>query len=266
MWCSFCSSHKNNNRLNGTETTTSCRKNTIQNNNSEVFKKTIESKAHLNRANMNWTEFVSACKAFLALSREYGDSWREEGDPAVPGEYFISLRTLRRGSKRRIPEKQEVDDDDDHDNGPLVLTCRFDVLFSLSYSVPMMFFKVSHSDGSSLSIQEIWELVKVSSTDLWSTVSQMDHPVLQIPFFAFHACQTEKLMETLLSSSSLETNDPNSRLLVGRDKDLKSVQPHEYLISWLSFMAAILQFHFPQQYILHCSHAKTTLPESQPAS
>lgn len=193
---------------------------------------------------MNWTEFVSACKTFLKLSQEQGDSWREEGDAQVPGEYFISLRTLRRTTTSSKTSE---------DSQPQLLTCRFDVIFSLSYGVPMMYFTMSHSDGSCLTIEEIWDLVKVSSTDLWSTVSQMDHPLLQIPFFAFHPCQTEKLMETLCSSSSKETNSQLFKSDCGNENIKKILQPHEYLISWLSFMASILQFPFPQQYILHCS-------------
>lgn len=205
---------------------------------------------------MNCTEFVSACDYFLALSEQYGDSWRAEGDPANPGEYFISLRTLREykteadepaaGSGSDLVNDEEkpcsTSPSSPSPNPSKVLSCRFDVIFSISYSVPVMYFKMSKSDGSSLSIQEIWELVNVSSPDLWSTVSQMDHPVLQVPFYSFHACQTEKLMETLCSSSS-RTNNENKKLL----------QPHEYLISWLSFMASILQFNFSQRYIAHCS-------------
>lgn len=198
---------------------------------------------------MEWTQFVSACNHFLALSEQYGDSWRAEGDPVHPGEFFISLRTLREYNGDEQENKQDAGDGEVEEeecttcssSGGATLSCRFDVIFSLSYSVPVMYFKMSKSDGNPLSIQEIWKLVKVSSPDLWSTVSQMDHPVLQLPFYAFHPCQTEKLMETLCSSVP-EGNNTRSVL-----------KPHEFLISWLSFMASILQFHFPQQYIVHCS-------------
>lgn len=160
---------------------------------------------------MSWPEFVSSCKTLLALA----DSWSEFGDSNEPGGYFIFSRDVR-------------------SHNSTLLSVRFDICYNLAFAVPQAFFSVSYPDGRSVSLDTVWELVQVSSSDLWSTVTQMDHPVVQTPFYAFHPCQTEKFLESVSS-------------------DLAEKEAYQLFISYISLMSSILKFPFPLSIIQSCS-------------
>lgn len=69
------------------------------------------------------------------------------------------------------------------------------VVFSESYSVPVLYFNISRLDGSLLSLDEIWNRFKHrESSTMYETLTQQEHPILQRPFFVLHPCHTDKVL------------------------------------------------------------------------
>jgi ubiquitin-like-conjugating enzyme ATG10 len=79
----------------------------------------------------------------------------------------------------------------------------FHVVFSESYSVPVLYFNISHLDGSLLSLDEIWNLFKhKKNSNMYETITQQEHPILQRPFFVLHPCHTENLLRQVADQSA----------------------------------------------------------------
>jgi ubiquitin-like-conjugating enzyme ATG10 len=79
----------------------------------------------------------------------------------------------------------------------------FHVVFSESYSVPVLYFNISHLDGSLLSLDEIWNLFKhKKNSNMYETITQQEHPILQRPFFVLHPCHTENLLRQVTDQSA----------------------------------------------------------------
>ena len=100
----------------------------------------------------------------------------------------------------------------------------YHVIFSHVYNVPMLFFNLSHSNGAKLKLDEVWELSRytVGDTDRWSFLTEDEHPILCIPYFCLHPCNTGRFMERLLT--------------------LKS---SSYLLMWLSVVSAVVKLDVP---------------------
>lgn len=78
-----------------------------------------------------------------------------------------------------------------------------------SYCVPVLCFHAWSSDGSMVTDYErIWSIFKsrlnkdtIESMDMYSALTQIDHPVLQTPIWALHPCKTPELLENFAAIS-----------------------------------------------------------------
>lgn len=116
-----------------------------------------------------------------------------------------------------------------------VLSFEYHIVYSESYSVPVLYFNAYTASGGLLPLDEIWELVPryYSSRliqDKWTFITQVEHPYLCRPFFQLHPCNTEKLMSAL----------PNS--------DCKASVSDSYLIRWLSTVGPVIRLKVPLEY------------------
>lgn len=123
--------------------------------------------------------------------------------------------------------------------------CQLDhhILYSHSYSVPVLYFNAYTSGGQLLSLQELWRIVSdtlkldAASTDLWKLVTQQEHPLLRRPYFHLHPCHTAELMAQL---------------------QRPHWSPMHYLLSWLSTVAHAVLLDLPLCYatqLTTCSHS-----------
>jgi len=79
----------------------------------------------------------------------------------------------------------------------------FHVVFSESYSVPVLYFNISHLNGSLLSLDDIWKLfLHKKNSNMYETITQQEHPILQRPFFVLHPCHTENLLRQVTDQSA----------------------------------------------------------------
>ena len=89
-----------------------------------------------------------------------------------------------------------------------LLNCEYHVLYSSSYSVPALYFKIHESNGKALRLEEFWDIVPeafsnaTSGESKWKFVTQQEHPFLGSPFFHLHPCHTAEAMRAIRKENS----------------------------------------------------------------
>ncbi|KFM76796.1 Ubiquitin-like-conjugating enzyme ATG10, partial [Stegodyphus mimosarum] len=153
---------------------------------------------------LTYEEFEKSAKDLSALSSSVGDEWL--------------IRTLKNGTneniyleKKIIKPNNRVLQINDLDLNDIPLHSSFSVyryyiLYSHSYSVPVLYFNAYYENGKPLSLCEIWEQVPECYQDVmhekkWQMVTEQEHPVSGIPCFIIHPCYTANLMDSLQTSN-----------------------------------------------------------------
>lgn len=83
--------------------------------------------------------------------------------------------------------------------------CEYHVTYNHSYGVPVLCFNVWNSDGKLLSVEDAWVFCNrkfVQDDNMYSVLTQQDHPVLQKPFLTLHPCKTQEIMSTFIGHSN----------------------------------------------------------------
>jgi len=82
----------------------------------------------------------------------------------------------------------------------------FSVVFSDTYSVPVLYFGAQYLDGSPVPRAQILEWLPEKVQDSWEFVSQEEHPVTGMPSFFLHPCQTAARLEEMLQNEDEQIN------------------------------------------------------------
>ncbi|KAF9943293.1 hypothetical protein BGZ67_003056 [Mortierella alpina] len=166
-----------------------------------------------------------------------------------------------------IPDEYDDDDDDDELGAVELLdltttdflTVSFHIIFSPSYQVPVLYFNayrhgeddvvlLSHrftekglnsgEYGTAIALEEIYESLvpeawrsSIRDAGINGGISQQDHPILNVPYFYMHPCETVQLMETIALSQAEESN---SRSFI-----------ENYIMTWLSFTGQAIGISVP---------------------
>ncbi|WAR20520.1 GALM-like protein [Mya arenaria] len=114
-----------------------------------------------------------------------------------------------------------------------ILSVEYHVLYSESYSVPVLYFNCHLPDGRLLTLNEIWSQVPLNyqerlQQDRWTFLTQVEHPYLGRPFYQLHPCHTDKLM-------AMVAKVPGG---VARN----------YVISWLSSVGPVVGLNLRPEY------------------
>ncbi|CAJ1968882.1 unnamed protein product [Cylindrotheca closterium] len=79
----------------------------------------------------------------------------------------------------------------------------FSIVYSDTYGVPVLYFRVQTLDGSPCERSRILEwLPDQSIDDSWDFISQEEHPINGLPSYFLHPCQTSSRLKDLLQSTS----------------------------------------------------------------
>ncbi|CAD1478977.1 unnamed protein product, partial [Heterotrigona itama] len=147
---------------------------------------------------ITWDEFLDNAESFVEMSNEISDGWELRGDKMVPGEAYIAReqKQYMRSGNKSTPRYSDPGDDFDfvlkHD--PFEATCPIErplvtehhVLWSMSYSVPILYFNGWKSEAQSL----------VRNGELrYKDLSQAIHPILGTPFLNLHPCMSHQLLQ-----------------------------------------------------------------------
>jgi ubiquitin-like-conjugating enzyme ATG10 len=110
-----------------------------------------------------------------------------------------------------------------------IVVFEYHIAYNINYGVPVLCFVAWKQDGSSLQMEEYCEYNEnFSNSDVLSTLTQLDHPVLCRPFLTLHPCRTREIMDVFLS---------------------KSKNP---VISWLSVISPFINLKLEDEYIKAC--------------
>eukprot|EP00658_Telonema_sp_P-2_P070886 TRINITY_DN6025_c0_g1_i8.p1 TRINITY_DN6025_c0_g1~~TRINITY_DN6025_c0_g1_i8.p1 ORF type:complete len:211 (-),score=33.52 TRINITY_DN6025_c0_g1_i8:50-682(-) len=86
------------------------------------------------------------------------------------------------------------------------------VLFSQVFNVPVMYFNIYQPDGMLVMRGDLLErMPELQTASSWANLTQAEHPVLGLPFFLLHPCNTQGFMNTLLP----QVPHPNSNTRTG---------------------------------------------------
>lgn len=105
------------------------------------------------------------------------------------------------------------------------------IVYSPSYSVPVLYFNCYRANGSLLTLEELWETVPALyqarlANERWATLTQAQHPLLGFPFYQLHPCHTADLMSSLRGKCG-----------------------SNYIMSWLSAVGPLVHVHLSVDYV-----------------
>ena len=108
----------------------------------------------------------------------------------------------------------------------------YTIVYSESYQVPVIYFTASWQDGRQLHLHEVWEQIPSTSdiVDKLSTLTQTEHPILGIPCYHVHPCNSAVMMSSVLEDA--------------RQDDDNVKWQTRYLIMWLSLISPLVNLPF----------------------
>jgi ubiquitin-like-conjugating enzyme ATG10 len=169
---------------------------------------------------VTWKEFNRCITQILTISDRLADGWTLHNKDAPEGAY-LAKRIFVSDTDHKSAERPEVlaweepepvgdileDVNAISGSGGGMLTWEYHVLYSHSYSVPVLYFNAWINDGRLLSLEDVWCHVHASFQDSlqenrWSVLTQQEHPVLRRPFYMLHPCCTAELLSCLQEHSA----------------------------------------------------------------
>lgn len=136
--------------------------------------------------NLTWDDFASQIREVIKISDRLNDKWILESKNDDPGGTFLRYKQM----KSVDATKKET-----------IFSFDYHVVYSLSYSVPMIYFNVQDTNtGELLTLEEFRKIfverneLDATQEDLNQVLTQMEHPLLFRPFLALHPCKTRELL------------------------------------------------------------------------
>lgn len=162
-------------------------------------------------------QFLSCIKNFETTSNKLEDGWSIRRVPGIDCEDFYLVKIVYESVVLQKTTR---------------LVCfEYHIIYSYSYSVPVLYFNACFDDGRLLSIDDIIESIHATYKEQfcenkWSMVTQQEHPFTRTPFFMVHPCNTENFLKPVLSGSS-------------------KINP---LVTWLSVVAPLVNLKLNSSY------------------
>ncbi|XP_017771507.1 PREDICTED: ubiquitin-like-conjugating enzyme ATG10 [Nicrophorus vespilloides] len=131
---------------------------------------------------LDWEEFSKHLSQMKSLSDELLDGWAILGKTGTENGAYLA---------KKVPRLFEE----------ALLLFEYNVVYDLSYGVPKLCFNVFRTDGSMLQLNECIHVLGFDGEPVL-VLTQMDHPVLQRPFFTLHPCKTSEFMDFCSNSKN----------------------------------------------------------------
>ena len=158
-------------------------------------------------------QFLWSCSDFVTLSDAAGDNWEIVKD----GTNAWIQRTAVINVTKHSDDSADIDEDilgvdktiDDDDSNTLEvkaitteqISCTYEVHYSPSYSVPVLYCRFWTCSGQMLSLEQVWSLAPLPARG-WDRLSMAPHPVTGMPWVQVHPCQTGQMADLMISSSN----------------------------------------------------------------
>ncbi|XP_053203085.1 ubiquitin-like-conjugating enzyme ATG10 isoform X1 [Panonychus citri] len=210
-------------------------------------------------------QFDNYLRQFVSISKETSEPWDIIEAPNPNSDYIYGSRVItkiidsRNGSadcENDLDEKDYIlnDYDDQSTISPpinqQIVRFQYHVIYSESFSVPVLYFNASYANGSTIGLEEIWKLIpSVYINDSFkskeeqleeslSIISPTEHPYLGTPVYFIHPCQVSTLLINVFHGKS--SRDDNQF-----DIFLKT---HNILITWLSSVGPLIGLKLDPYY------------------
>lgn len=160
-------------------------------------------------------EFTRCIEQIVQISNTVLDGWKLEIKEGLDnGKYIAKKSTTSMENNTGIKT---------------IVTFEYHIAYNISYGVPVLCFNVWKQDGSLFSLEEYWSNNEnLKTSNMYDTLTQMDHPVLCRPFLTLHPCKTQEIMQPFLE---------------------KSKNP---VISWLSVVGPFVHLQLLPDYVKCC--------------
>lgn len=155
-------------------------------------------------------EFNRCVTQLLTISDRLGDGWTLHNKDAPEETYLVKkIIVPDTDTKSDVsPLVLSLEEPLDHvledvnvitGSGGGMLTWEYHVLYSHSYSVPILYFNAWTTNGRLLNLEDMWRRVHGNFQDSlqenrWSVLTQQEHPVLRRPYYMLHPCHTAQFL------------------------------------------------------------------------
>ncbi|XP_055837552.1 ubiquitin-like-conjugating enzyme ATG10 [Episyrphus balteatus] len=175
---------------------------------------------------ITWCDFLKSVNEFIELSKTcQDDNWsivekdNNEGNTYLVYKQKINVQLDEIGDKVDLIEDLEIEEIHQDLSSKVaqkikeeLFEMEYHVVYSISYQVPVLYFKGYRNDGKPITLEDAWKIFQNHSGDsksrstMLSTLTQTDHPVLFTPFLELHPCRTAELLKQMgVSENSILT-------------------------------------------------------------
>ncbi|KAF0735028.1 hypothetical protein AaE_009105 [Aphanomyces astaci] len=114
----------------------------------------------------------------------------------------------------------------------------FHVVYSPTYKVPLLFLRGHYVDGALVPTSVVQAHM---STFVTKFISQDEHPVLGLPFYFLHPCETASCLSLLVPSATLSTSTTSSST---------APCPLQHLLAWLTLVQPCTHIRVPVPFAI----------------
>lgn len=157
---------------------------------------------------MSWDEFQECALNFLKISNELLDEWEYIKKDDNPGNSYLKKKCIVNLRKQGVAEDDQNTAEENllnindpsvklFENQDNIYSFEYHILYSLAYSVPMLYFNARKSNGTLIKLEDAWNIFDQrykTNIDMLSTLTQMEHPILFQPFLTLHPCRTKEFL------------------------------------------------------------------------
>lgn len=140
----------------------------------------------LGKSPFSYDNFVKCCEQIAQVSNKISDNWQLHKTAYTDYGIYLSKKYTVTFSDQQT-----------------VVTIEIHVVYNTSYNSPMLCFNMSRPNGSLLTMEEYWKEFssEFNEMDMYKTITQMDHPVLCLPFLTLHPCKFHDILEGISTES-----------------------------------------------------------------
>lgn len=190
-------------------------------------------------------EFEISAKQFIKVSDVLCDGWSLIKQPSKNQSYLTKKVQILMDSLNDLLLDQSVEDmlseisieAEDWDNEEVVMSnnddkkewinCEYQIVYSDSYNVPVIYCQMFTLAGILLPLEHIWKFAPAPARG-WSQLTVVPHPVLDTPWVQVHPCKTAEIVGEVLSKTEKDGN---------------------YLVTFLSVYGQAVGLHLPPEYV-----------------
>ncbi|GIX71188.1 ubiquitin-like-conjugating enzyme ATG10 [Caerostris darwini] len=189
---------------------------------------------------LEFEKFKIYAEEFASISSQLGDEWVIKRSKIGENVNIYLEKRIVKSYNEESENKNtsNISSDEIEFLSPSYIIFVYHIIYSQSYSVPVLWFTAHYEDGKLLSLEELWKSIpncfKTNEPNTkWNMLTQQEHPILGIPYFTVHPCYTADLLSACCSSN--------------------------YVISWLK----TINTHFPSDMWFHINTDGSLLDFSQ---